>query len=186
MADKGGAGSTLANLAARRRQVQKTREMMGMGERGVQPVQRPIPGSVPADRPGPTAPRAAPGAAPGAETRAVPDEARRQMVEQTREFLGGLQAGGRGVPTEARYQPQRPGTEPLIPRLQQYGAEGITPEMQFYRLAGRSPSPRELAIFQARIELERQIGRPPTRNELKQYISRPEGISPAYPRAFEA
>ena len=56
---------------------------------------------------------------------------------------------------------------------------------QFYRLAGRPPAPRELAVFSARHLLEQQLGRPPTTNELRLYLVRAGEGSPAFPRAFE-
>lgn len=181
MPKEGGAGSTLSNLAARRRMIQKTREsLFGQGERGVEPVQRPIPGSVPAQ------PKEGRRGAPAAGEAGVSDEARQQMIQETMTTMAQMQAGGRPAPAQQRYQPQRPEQTMLTERLPFYGAENVAAETQFYRLAGRPPSPRELAIFQSRIELERQLGRVPTLPELKMYISRGAPAGPSYPRAFEA
>lgn len=178
----GGAGSIMANLAARRRQLQQSRRAygLGQGERGVEPTQRPGPPvKTPAD---PRGPQRAPGA--------VPDEDRAAALRETEEFLGKMQRGqepGAPAPKPAPAGPRTaPGGETMLDqRLRSIRMDRLAPEMQFYALAGRPGSPREIAIFQARLELERQIGRPPTKYELQQYVARPDKISPAFPVAVE-
>jgi len=186
-----GAGSTsyLMNLARRRQQIQRSRALLGLGERGVQPVQQPLPPQKPpADVRGPQqapAPAATP-APGGAGELTIPDATRARMLQQTEQFLASLQSGGRAMPSESRYQAAQKPTDLLTARLLEWGAEGLKPEEQFYRVAGRYPSPRELALFSARVELERLLNRPPTRNEMKMHLLRTSGLSPAHPRAVEA
>jgi len=161
--------------------IQKTREsLFGQGERGVEPVQRPIPGRVPAE------PKKGAPAPVAGEEEGITDEQRQEMIRETMTTMAKMQAGGRPTMPQKQYEPQAPGQAPMVPRLQEWGAEKLSPEMQFYRIAGRNPSPRELAVFSSRIELERELGRVPTRSELKAYIARGVPMSPAHPRAFEA
>lgn len=180
MADRsGGLGSTLANVAAKARQVQRTRELLNLGERGAPQPQRTVPPRAPADT---RAPQRAP--QPAAE--GTPEDRQAALVQRTREFLGQMKTGGMApAPEEPGFRPMTEKQRPAGEALAEVGAQAVRPEIAFFRLAGRPPSPKELAIFQARIELERQLGRPPTRTEMKLYISRPEAISPAHPRAFE-
>lgn len=177
-----GSGSTLSNLTATRRRLNKTREMLGLSERGIQKPQTAPPPRAPADTRPPQEV-----AQPGEE---IPPEMREQMLSAAGEFLGQMQAGGQGVPGQGRPPVTPVSSAPTGPvsiedRIRQLGAERLPVEQQFYRVSGRSPSPREREIFNARLTLERQLGRPPTKQEMKQYIIRPGEVSPAYPVAFE-
>jgi hypothetical protein len=93
------------------------------------------------------------------------------MLERVRS--GGTQSAA--PPEQPLFTPASTGQRPVGEALNEVLGETATPQIQFFRLAGRPASPRELSIFNARIELERQLGRVPTLQELKGYISTPPG-----------
>lgn len=184
MAQTGGGVGTLSHLAQTRRRVIKSRELLGLSARGIQKPQLGPPPVAPADtRPPQTVLQPGVEGAPGAEP-----NARARMRQQAAQFLQTLQAGGQGQPAAqnavAPVTVGEPGVN-LAERVRQAGAEALSPEMQFYRITGRPASPRQLAVFSSRMMLEQQLGRAPTVQELKEFISRPEAISPAFPVAFE-
>lgn len=118
---------------------------------------------------------------------------RRAMPTMTQQQDGGqMLAGGGGPMPEAPSAPvQSPfdylnsEVAPLQQRIERLGAVSVSPQEQFARLAGRNPSPRELALFNARTVLEGQLGRPPTSNELKIYVMRPEETDNSFQPAME-
>lgn len=175
-------GSALANLAAKRRQVKKAGQVLGLDQRGVPKPQRPgPPPKPPADQ---RPPQQAPTQPEGQLE--IPPEAREQLRQRIAGFLQQMRAGG-AQPVEGE-RVQRVDTQPtglISQQAARLGLEGLSLREQFRRLAGRPPSPRELNMFAARMELERQLGRPPTVNELKEYISQPDRLSPSFPVAFE-
>lgn len=86
---------------------------------------------------------------------------------------------------QGNVQPVTTQQVPVEPLLQAANAMNESADTQFYRLAGRPGSPREVAIFQTRMQLEHELGRPPTVNELKSRIAEPSIQSPSFPIAFE-
>lgn len=106
---------------------------------------------------------------------------RRAMPTMTQGQEGGQMLAGGGpmpeapsAPTQSPFDFLNAESAPLQQRLERLGAVNVSPQEQFSRLAGRLPSPRELAVFNARATIEGQLGRPPTSNELKMYLMRPE------------
>ncbi len=189
-------GSTLANLSQRSDQLKRIRLRLGMegASRGVPQ------GNVQAAQP--TNPENQPNMdVDSAIEQAFSGDRRAQMLERIRQAMPGIQAtqgdtGGQMVagagqppapaPTVTNpLETLQPETRPLKERLQDQGAISVSPLEQFARLAGRMPSPRELAVFQARLTLEGQLGRVPTATELKMYLMRPEQEDGSFPRAFE-
>ena len=165
---RAGAGSTLSSIAARQRQLAATRKQL-TGDTGA-PAGGRARGNVP---PPPQAPAEPSG-----------DDSRQQMLTQADEFLQQRGAQARGqVPRTREPVVQRVSTRPgpndtLADRVDALGAAKRPVETQFFRLAGREGTPRELALFNARLTLERQLNRPPTETELRMWIARPSSIGP--------
>jgi hypothetical protein len=121
------------------------------------------------------------------------DANRDSMLAAIKERMGGGQDGTApgeaptAAPSQTMQTPDsylKPETEPLAGRLANAGATSASPSEQFARLAGRLPSPRELAVFQGRALLEGNLGRPPTPTELKLYMMRDDDEDSSFPRAF--
>ncbi len=187
--------STLGSLAQRRKAlIAQRNSLQGSGERGAPQAptrEQNIPPPSP-QQPESAPPAGGPGAAPadGAPSPEMTDEEAQARVE---EFLGekGRQIQGQ-TPVPGGERPgieavdNRPGPEArLQDRINNLGAGARSIETQFFRLAGREPSPRELMLFQARLTLERQLGRPPTVNEFKTYTRRTESAGPFFSAAVE-
>ena len=130
-------GSRLAELAAQRRKIIQARnEILPLSERGITKPQR---------GPPPQAPAAGQKQAPASEFK-IPDEVRQRMLEQVGPVLEGMRQGGAAPPPQAggiAPMAEIPAPPLLADRLRQVRADvGVSPEIAFYRLAGRSPSPR--------------------------------------------
>lgn len=181
-------GSTIANLASRRAALQGTRKRLtGGADRGApQAPTRAQPQPPPLS---PQQPQTAPTDGQQPAGGEIPTD--EQALEQVGEFLQttGAQAQNRNVTPRRTVEGvnARPGAEgPLIgERIKQLGAANRPPETQFFRIAGREPSPRELAIFNSRLMLERQLKRPPTVNEMRTFIARGSAIAPLFSPAVE-
>ncbi len=185
-------GSTLGAMQRRKDALLKQRKALtGGAERGA--PQAPTRAN-PQPPPPPRAPAQERGSARGGGQEAAPQEAggtREERLAQTAEFLNnqGSQAQGQ-VPL-----PQEPGirdasvrqnaTTTLQDRLQQLGAAERSLETQFFRLAGRMGSPNELALLSSRLELERQLKRPPTQGEFQNFVAKPGSLGPLFSPAVE-
>lgn len=174
----GGGGSTLANLSSRRRQLLQARKGLNLDtERG-----------------GPQAPtRTQPQPVPPPQQPAQAQEGgdRSAMLRQIGEFVTQQRAQRQGA---APRQPERPvqgvPTRPgpmdrLGERIEQLGAAARPVETQFFRLAGREGTPREIALFRSRLELERQLNRPPTEREMRMWMARPASLGTLVQSAIE-
>lgn len=188
MASTGGSGrgidSHMAAVAKRRATVQATRKRLNIGqENGVAATNvrgRTPPVSNPDTAKNPPAPTQTP-------EQAQADQQTR-MRQQTSEFFQKV-ARPNAVPVPDQGQvdarPPQPSAASLTQQIETAQAGGMSSEQQFYRISGRLPSPREMAVFQTALMLERQLGRKPTRNELKATLTRPDLVSPAFPAAVE-
>jgi hypothetical protein len=185
----------LANLAIQKARVDKAKMLLGLSSRGVPQAQSGPPGKAPSPANSTPAQTAASPTA-GAEepqplittTAATQEEAHGHLRNQVAEFLQNMQPqpGAQPLPAQSTAPiSSAPQTASMATRVAETGAQNLTPQEQFYRLAGRSPSPRELSIFSSRMLLEKQLGRPPTQIELRNYIMRPEVVSPAYPTVVQ-
>ena len=144
--------------------------------------------------PSPQQPESAPPAGgPSEEGVPSPEMTDEEAQARVEEFLGekGRQIQGQ-TPLPDGERPgieavdTRPGIEAtLSDRINKLGATGRSIETQFFRLAGREPSPRELMLFQSRLVLERQLGRPPTVKEFQTYTMRSESVGPFFSAAVE-
>ncbi len=185
-------GSTIANLANKRRALISSRKQLsGSADRGApQAPTRAQPQPPPLS---PQQPESAPPAGQAAGQPAGGDEIPNdeQALEQVGEFLQNTSAQTQGRNVAPRRTVEgvnaRPGAEgPLIgERIKQLGVANRPPETQFFRIAGREPSPRELALFNSRLMLERQLKRPPTVNEMRTFIARGSAIAPLFSPAVE-
>ncbi len=180
-------GSVIGNLSNRRRALLASRKQLsGSADRGA--PQAPTRAQPQPPPPSPQQPESAPPAGQPAGGEIPTDE---QALEQVGEFLQttGAQAQNRNVTPRRTVEGvnARPGAEgPLIgERIKQLGAANRPPETQFFRIAGREASPRELALFNARLMLERQLNRPPTVNEMRTFIARGSAIAPLFSPAVE-
>lgn len=176
-------GGILEQAVTRRARLNKTRRaLLGLGERGVPQPQQGPPGVVPADkRPPMRVPQPEEPLLEG-----PPEDVRARMLSSVQDFLATQQTGGAPLPREQAVSAAPPSDDVLYTReIRRVRAEREPVATQFSRLAGRPGSPRELAMFQVRLMLEQQLGRPPTEQEILTYISRPEMISPSFPVAFE-
>ena len=193
MATGNGADSTLGAIASKRQRVQQIRSRLSMGDQ---------PGAASSGM-RPNAPQNPSGPAQQGEEPFSVEEAmkkfdakRPEMLEQIRAKLPTFaqqdSGGGLTVPPEAPgqrvtnpYETMQGEQSSLLARIRAQSMERASPVEQFTRLAGRMPSPRELAVFNSRSILEGQLGRPPTTNELKMYLMRPEESAQSFQRAFE-
>ena len=181
-------GSVLSNLSNRRRALLASRKQLsGSADRGApQAPTRTQPQPPPLS---PQQPQTAPTNGQQPAGGEVPTD--EEALEQVGEFLQNTsaQTQGRNVTPRRTIEGvnSRPGAEgPLIgERVKQLGAANRPPETQFFRIAGREPSPRELALFNARLMLERQLKRPPTVNEMRTFIARGSAIAPLFSPAVE-
>ena len=178
MASTSGSSGPLSHLAATRARVQKTRQLLGLSERGVQKPQSGPPPVAPAN-PSP------PATAPQTPVEGPATDPRQQLLQRANAHLQSLQVGAQMPPEQNQVQPVTTQQVPIEPLLQAANALNESADTQFYRLAGRPGSPREVAMFQTRMQLEHELGRPPTINELKSRISEPSIQSPSLPIAFE-
>jgi hypothetical protein len=187
--------STLANLAARRQAIQKTRVAIGLSSGGAPngglrqgaPVNGPGPASPTPAQPAeavPAAPAATAPATEGAPTNALhPDnvpemKTRDQALAYTKQMLDTQRNQGTPVTAPpAINQPPPPAGGPILDQIAAVGAQQMSPTMQFMRTQGRNPSGRELAMFSAVTELARQLGRNPTSNELMMYMTTPQAAA---------
>ncbi len=188
--------SPLSNLMQRRQQVQRTRDILGLSGGGApqgnlragKPINSNEPGSPtpdqpaqtvpsPASTPSPTGPASTPAGAAGMNPDEIQPpqtpEDRTKLVEQ---FLDLAKTHGKPVvPAPAIAEPP-PSTAPaLADQIAAQGAENMSPEMQFIRIAGRTPSGRDMAMFYATSALAQQLGRNPTPTELLQYMTQQGG-----------
>ncbi len=185
-------GSTLGNLAARRAALQANRKRLtGGADRGAPQAPtraQPQPPPLSPQQPQTAPTDGQPAGGQPADGEIPTDE---QALEQVGEFLQttGAQAQNRNVTPRRTVEGvnARPGAEgPLIgERIKQLGVANRPPETQFFRIAGREPSPRELALFNSRLMLERQLKRPPTVNEMRTFIARGSAIAPLFSPAVE-
>lgn len=180
MAIRSGGGSTVASNTARSRALMATRKRLNAD------TERGGPQAPTRTQPQPVPPPQAPAQQPAGGDRAA-------MLTQTEEFLSQQGARRRGqMPPSTNQRPiqpvsARPGaTDRLTEQVAQLGAEGRATETQFFRLAGREGTPRELSIFRGRLELERQLNRPPTESELKMWMARSSSLGPIINPVVEA
>ena len=175
--------STIANLAARRQQVQRARNAIGLssggapngGMRSGKPIN---PNEEPAS-PTPAAPaeQVPQTVAPDAlHPDNVPEmNTHEDRLKFTQKMLDAAKSGGRMITPAPKVNETPASTAPqVLDQIDALGAAKMSPVMQFMRIAGRSPSGRELAMYSATVELARQLGRNPTSNELLQYMTQPK------------
>ncbi len=178
MTIRGGGGSTLASMASRRRQLQAARKNLGMA------TERGAPQAPTRTQPQPVPPPQQPAQPARGGNRAA-------MLQQIGEFVTQQRSRRQGAAPRPQERPvQRVSTRPspadrLGERIDQLGATARPIETQFFRLAGREGTPREIALFRARLELERQLHRPPTERELRGFMARPASLGPQIQSAIE-
>jgi len=184
--NRGISDSHLATIARRRVAIDRTRQTLGLGtEMGApQAPTRAIPNPPP--QPVPSGKQAPGQLAPAGE--AAAPNSRAAMLEKAKAFLDQQQRPqSQPMPQNGiDVQAPTPDTTPLTDQVAGLGAAGISPEQQFYRLSGRMPSPREMAVFRATMLLEGQLNRRPTANELRASLMRPDSISQSFPSVVEA
>jgi len=176
-----GGSSTLGNLNKRRAQIVNAHKSLGINT----DAERGGPQTPTRTQPNPPPPPQAPAANPAGNSRDA-------MIQQVGQFLQAQQSQAQGGAPPAQPQQRaevvstRPGpNDTMVDRVQALGAANRSPETQFFRLSGREGTPRELAIFSARLEAERQLGRPPTQSELMLTILRSSPAGGVTNSAFE-
>ncbi len=183
-----GSPSPIANLLARRANVQRARDALGLSQnlpQGAMRSGKPISANEPASPtpanpaqavpPTPAPPAGGAGAAPPAEglhPDNVPNmSSRDEMLAYTKRVLEQAGNQGRAVAPVPAVENAPGYTVPsLQDQLSEVGAQQQSPYIQFMRLAGRTPSSREMAMFSAANFLSQQLGRNPTKNELMMYM----------------
>ncbi len=169
-------GGQLDHAARRRSQAQRTRKALSIDqERGAPqaPVrQNQPPGQVPASN----------GAG---EQQGTPRE---RMAAETERFLQKAKRPGATPVNQPQANVERPQTQEgmVTDRAQQLGISGLSTQQQFYRLSGRQPTPRDIAVFRTVLLLEQQLGRKPTSIELRVALQRPTLLGISAPAAVEA
>lgn len=174
-------GSTLGAMAKRRATLEKQRKALtGGAERGA--PQAPTRAN-PQPPPPPQAPAQEPPSAQGDD--------RGRRVEEAEGLLDSMRARVQGQVPPPRTAPMREESlrptpaDTLVDRVDKLGATGRSLETQFFRLAGRMGSPLELSLLASRLELERQLRRPPTANELRSFTANPSSLGPLFSPAAE-
>lgn len=185
-------GSSLGAMGRRAALLRKQSKLLtGGAERGA--PQAPT-RAIPQPPPPPRAPaQERPPAQAGGQEAAPQAEGgtREERLAQTEEFLknvGSQMQGQVPPPDEARIQDasiRQDQTTTLRDRLQQLGASERSLETQFFRLAGRMGSPNELSLLSSRLDVERQLNRPPTQTEFRNFIARPGSVGPLFGPAVE-
>lgn len=188
--------SPLANLMARRANVQKARDAIGLSSGGApngtlragKPIGPNEPGTPTPAQPAVTSPQPADtGTGTPAPQGMHPDNIPQMSGNNRDEQLALVsqmlkQAANQGVPVASApatvtAPPSTPDT--VTNQIAAVGAQQMSPEAQFMRVAGRTPSAREMSMFYATTALAQQLGRNPTKNELLTYMTRPADNTPA-------
>lgn len=185
-------GSSLGAMGRRAANLRKQSKLLTSG------AERGAPQAPTRANPQPPPPPAAPAqeraqAQAGGQEGAPPEEGgtRAERLAKTEELLknvGSQMQGQVPPPDEDRIQDasmRQNQTTTLRDRLQQLGASERSLETQFFRLAGRMGSPNELALLSSRLEVERQLNRPPTQTEFRNFIARPGSVGPLFGPAVE-
>lgn len=169
-----GVEGQLAQVARRRAAAQATSKKLNIGaERGA--PQAPVRQNQP------------PGQIPAAEPDAQGPSSQEQMLAATKQFFQKAQRPG-AAPVE---QPAARVTTPpqdegmVTDKAERLGMQGASASQQFYRLSGRLPTPRDLAVFRTVQLLEEQLGRKPTSTELRVALVRPTLLGVSAPAAVE-
>ena len=188
-----GAGSSLGNLARRKENLRRQAKALSEGAaRGAPQAptranpQPPPPPRAPAQAAPPARGAPAPAAAEG-QQRPSPGD-RRARAERFLQEVGSQMQGQVPPPEEGRIRDasiRQDITTTLQDRLVQLGASERSLETQFFRLAGRMGSPREVSLLASRLELERQLNRPPTQGEFQNFIAKPGSLGPLFSPAVE-
>ncbi len=172
-----GLGGQMDHAARRRAQAQATRKKLNIGQNEGAP-QAPVrqnqpPGQVPAAEKGE---QGAQGASP-----------QEKMLAATQQFFQKAKRPG-VTPVD---QPQARVVTPekdegmITDKARRLGMGGLSADQQFYRLAGRRPTPRDIAVFQTVQLLEQQLGRKPTATELRAALASPALLGISAPAAVE-
>lgn len=165
--------STLDQTARRRAQARKTAQTLNIEQQAQSNVR------------GSTPPAQVPKGEDTPADESTPDE---RMAAATARFFQQVKRPGQ-VPVQgppARVTAPRAREGMVSERAKAQGAGGFSAAQQFYRLSGRMPTPRDLAVYSEVLRLEGQLGRRPTRVELRAALARPNLIGPAAPSAVEA
>jgi hypothetical protein len=182
----GTGGGRLAVIAATKLRVDKTRKLLGLSGQGIQkPLTGPPPQGPAATNTPPPAVVATAGPAPTTPTgpQTTHDPA---LLGRVRDFLAQQQGQTAAAPQGADViSPPAAPSPPIEQALQAASAQNEPIETQYFRLAGRPGSPQELAVFATRIQLEKELGRPPTAPEIRGRLLGSAIQSPALPVALE-
>lgn len=161
------------NVARRRQQALRTKKTLNIGqEQGV--PQAPVRQNSP--------PPQIPAADQPAE--ATPSDNMRAATERFFQQIQRPNAQPINEPQAVATGPQ-PAEGMVTDRIKGAGAQGRSTIQQFYQLSGRMPTPRDLAVFRTVQLLEDQLGRKPTRIELRVALSRPTLLGAQAPTVVE-
>ena len=170
-----GLGGQLDHAARRRSQAQRTRKTLNIDQERGDPQaavrQNQTPGQVPASN--------------GDKEQGTPQE---RMAAATERFFQKVKRPGATPVSQPAARVEGPQTQEgmVTERAQQLGMSGLSTQQQFYRLSGRTPTPRDIAVFRTVLLLERELGRKPTSIELRVALQRPTLLGISAPAAVEA
>ncbi len=169
-----GGDSQLASAGRRRAAAQATAKKLNIGQNEGAP-QAPVRQNQP------------PGQIPAAEAQQGQDP-QVQMRAAAEQFLQKAQRPGADPVSEPQARVTTPPRDErmVTDEAERLGMQGASASQQFYRLAGRMPTPRDLAVFRTVKLLEGQLGRKPTSTELRVALSRPTLLGVSAPAAVEA
>lgn len=128
-----------------------------------------------------------PGQVPAAEEGAQGPTQQESMMAATKQFFQKARRPG-ATPVEqppARVSAPKPDESMVTDKAERLGMNGASPQQQFYRLSGRMPTPRDMAVFRTVLLLEQQLGRKPTSTELRAALTKPALLGVAAPAAVE-
>lgn len=184
-------GSRLAAMQKNKAALMKQRKALtGGAERGAPQAptranpQPPPPPSAPAQERAPARGEGQEGAPAQGSDRAPRKEQAEELLDTMRASVQGQVPPPRAAPVREESLRPTP-ADTLTDRVDQLGASGRSLETQFYRLAGRAGSPLELSLLASRLDLERQLKRVPTANEVRAFTANPSSLGPLFSPAVE-
>lgn len=166
-------GSVIGNMVAQRGRVSQVRQAVGLEPNAnLKPV-APSPPNGPAMEAGPVI--------QATQASTAPQDRDAAMLSQVQQFLDQVGPGQQALIDEERAaaMPQEQAPEGVVTpgasRIDNQEVKAaLEPLAAFFKANGRLPSPDELEMLASAKKLEQELGRAPSRTELRLYLSKPD------------